>query len=123
MSKPLNMQKRQTEEIRAIVPERDYIDGHPSERKIRKACFKSGFKFPGHNAAQKFNHGLDVTIRTIVAKTYHDMFSTVQYTSNEILTDDEREEHLHWIFRELEKYQQDAKALIIKHLKELKYED
>ena len=119
MSLPLNISHQHQKEKRDLVPDRDYIDGHPYERKIRKACFKAGLKHLGHDAAQKFNDGLQVAIRTVVSKTYTDMFQTVRYTANEILTDDEREKHLDWIFEELEKYQQDTKALIIKHLKEL----
>ncbi len=106
-------------EKKALVPKRDYVDGHPHEEKIRRISFKSGLKHPGHDSVQHFNNGLQKSIRTIVSKTYTDMFQTIRYTSNELLTNEEREEHLDWIFEELVNYQQDAKALILAHLKEL----
>ena len=106
-------------EKKALVPVRDYVDGHPYEEKIRRVSFKAGLKHPGHVTTDKFNEDLQKSIRTIVSKTYTDLFQTVRYTSNHMFTDDEREEHLDWVFAELEKYQQDAKALILRHLNDL----
>ena len=45
-------------EKKALVPERDYLDGHPFEEKIRRVCFKAELKHPGHDPARKFNEGL-----------------------------------------------------------------
>lgn len=104
-------------EKKALVPTRDYLDGHPLEEKIRRVCFKAGLKQQGHDAVKAFNDKLQKTMRTIVSKTYTDMFQTIRYTSNEVLTNDEREQHLDWAFEELEKYLQDTKKLISAHLK------
>ncbi len=114
-----NVGRRFEKEKKALVPKRDYIDGHPLEDKIRRVVFKAGLKHQGHDAAKHFNDGLQTPIRTIVSKTYSDIFKAVRYTSNEVLSGEEVEQHLDYVFAELEKYQQDAKALILKHLKEL----
>ena len=111
--------RRFEKEKKALVPKRDYIDGHPLEDKIRRVAFKSGLKHQGHDAAKHFNDGLQTPIRTIVSKTYSDIFKAIRYTSNEVLSGEEVEQHLDYVFGELEKYQQDAKALILKHIKEL----
>jgi len=111
--------RRFEKEKKALVPKRDYIDGHPFEEKIRRITFKAGLKHQGHDAAKRFNEGLQTPIRTIVSKTYSDIFKAIRFTSNEVLSGDEVEQHLEYVFAELEKYQQDAKALILKHLKEL----
>lgn len=114
-----DLYRKFAKEKKALVPKRDYIDGHPSEEKIRRVCFKAGLKHQGHDAAKAFNDRLQLAIRTVVSKTYTDMFQVARFTSNELLSESEREEHLDWMFEELEKYQQDAKALIKAHLKEL----
>lgn len=106
-------------EKKALVPKRDYIDGHPFEEKVRRVCFKAGLKHQGHDAAQAFNNRLQLAIRTVVSKTYTDMFQATRFTSNELFSESEKEEHLDWLFEELEKYQQEAKELIKAHLKEL----
>lgn len=111
--------RRFEKEKKALVPKRDYIAGHPLEDKIRRIAFKAGFKHPGNDAAKRFNEGLQTPIRTIVSKTYSDIFKAIRFTSNEVLSGEEVEQHLEYVFTELEKYQQDAKALILKHLKEL----
>lgn len=115
----VDLGRRFTKEKKALVPKRDFLDGHPLERKIRRTCFKAGLKHQGHNAADAFNSGLTTPIRTIVSKTYSDMFHAARFTTNELLEGEELEQHLDWMFEELAKYQQDAKALILKHMKEL----
>ena len=115
----MDLWRKFEKEKKALVPKRDYLDGHPLEGKIRKMCFKAGLKHPGHDAAKAFNNSLTTPIRTIVSKTYTDMFKAVRYTTNDLLEGEEMEKHLDWVFGELEKYQQDAKALILEHLKEL----
>jgi len=106
-------------EKKALVPKRDYVDGHPHEDKIRRVAFKSSLKYTGHDTAEKFNQAMQKSIRTIVSKTYTDIFQTVRYTSNNLFTKTEREEHLDWMFEELEKYQHGAKKLIRQHMIEL----
>jgi len=111
--------QRFEKEKNALVPKRDYIDGHPLEDKIRRIVFKSGLKYPNHDAAGQFNLKIQTAIRTITSKTYSDMFGAIKYTANEILCGEEVEQHLDYIFAELEEYQKDVKALVLKHIKEL----
>ena len=111
--------RRFEKEKKAIVPKRDYIDGHPCEEKIRRIVFKSGLKHPNHDAAQQFNLRIQTAIRTITSKTYSDMMGAIKYTANEVLSGDEVEQHLDYLFAELEKHQQNTKALVRKHIKEL----
>lgn len=111
--------RRFEKEKKDLVPKRDYLDGHPLEDKIRRILFKAGLKHQGHDAVKQFNSQIQTAIRTITSKTYFDVFKVVRHTSNEILSGDEVEQHLDYIFAELEKYQQDAKALVSKHIKEL----
>jgi len=95
------------------------VDGHPLGEKIRRISFKTGLQHQGHDAVKQFNGKLQTAIRTVVSKTYSYMFSAIRYTSNEIFSGDEVEQHLDYIFAELEEYQKDAKALVRKHIKEL----
>ena len=101
--KDISMAQRFTKEKKALVPKRDFLVGHPLEQKIRKVCFKAGLKHQGHDAVAAFNDGLTTPIRTIISKTYTDMFHTVRFTSNEVLKGDEIEQHLDYIFDELAK--------------------
>ena len=119
-SPEIALQRRFTKEKKALVPKRDYLDGHPFEDKIRKVCFKAGLVHQGHNAAKAFNNQMTTPLRTIVSKTYTDMFSVIRNTSDSILTDAELDAHADYIFEVLEAYQQEAKALVLAHLREVK---
>ena len=81
--------RRLEKEKKALVPKRDYVDGHPLEEKIRRISFKTGLKHQGHDAVEQFNTKLQTAIRTVVSKTYSDMFSAIRYTSNEIFSGEE----------------------------------
>lgn len=114
------LSQRFTKEKKALVPDRDYLDGHPFEDKVRKVCFKAGLRHQGHDAAKAFNTQMRTPLRTIVSKTYTDMFSVIRNTSDSILNDDELDAHADYIFEVLEAYQQEAKALVLTHIREVR---
>lgn len=114
----LRLENKFTKEKKALVPDRDYVIGHPLEDQIRKRAFKRKLEKNGADLLQHFNAITQTTMRTIVSKTYTDMFKTLRWTVTSEMSAEQREQHADWMFEELEKYQQEAKKLVLKHFKE-----
>lgn len=113
------MYRRFEKEKKALVPKRDYLDGHPLEDKLSRAFFMASLKHQGHDAHKAFNDSLQMHIRTITSKTYSDIFTAIRYSSIKEMSEAEQEQHLDWVFEQLAEYQESAKKLILKHFREL----
>lgn len=110
-------------EKKKLVPKKDFLIGHPFEDKLRRLFFKADLKHPPRtptqNTESRFNGAIQTPIRTIVSKTYSDMFKFIKYSTIDIMTEQEKLDHINWAFEELESYQANIKALVLKHFKEL----
>lgn len=115
----MHFENKFDKEKKALVPKRDYVDGHPLEDLIRKRAFKCKLKNESIDLLQHFNRNMQTTMRTLVSKTYTDTFKCLRWTLTSQLSNAEIEQHMDWMFEELEKYQQEAKKLILKHFKKL----
>lgn len=114
------LETRFNKEKKALVLDRDYVAGHPLEDEIRKRAFKRKLGKAGSDLLQHFNGNMQTTMRTLVSKTYTDMFRCLRWTVTPEMPEAQREQHVDWMFEELEKYQKEAKKLVLKHFNELK---
>lgn len=115
----MSLQSKFDKEKKALVPKRNYVDGHPLEDLIRKRSFKRKLENSGSDLIQHFNGNMQTTIRTLVSKAYTDMFKCLRWTVTSEMTAEQRQQHMDWAFEELEKYQQEAKKLVLKHFIEV----
>lgn len=110
-------------EKKKLVPKKDFLADHPFGDKLRRLFFKADLKHPPKNsslgAEYRFNSAVLTPIRTIVSQTYSDMFKFIRYTTIDAMTEQEKLDHIDWVFEELENHQANIKSLVLKHFKEL----
>lgn len=105
-------------EKKALVPNQKLIESHPLKELIRRRSFAANLKYGRGDDARV--EDFMTPLRTIVSKTYTEfMRETMWRTRSLFETRQEREQHIDWMFDQLEKYLKDTRALVKSHMAEL----
>lgn len=104
-------------EKKRLVPDQNLVDTHPLKDKIEKAHFIHKLDGKGSDPIVKINLFM-TALRTITSKTYSDVSNHYYNTGGICETEAELDAHLDWMFELIQKYGEDAKALLKAHRKE-----